>query len=510
MSKLIQGKLSDKVDFQSVLGELGIKDKDIYKFEKFGIDFSIEGDILDILEKAILKHLSSSNALKDAQKQDMKDYIRFILISLVDSIDKMCLELIKSMNKGDGAIVLMMDITNGQEDDKALFVKQAKETAVQVLKYPGKIFPFYALNPKRDDHYNLMQSFFKDYPFVGVKLYPSLGYKIDSEEIDKVVAFCDKKNIPILQHCNHGGFYADKEYIEYSNPKYWEKHLEKYKKFKICFGHFGGDENFTNGNVQLQNSWSKKILDLMETYKGRVYADISFHTDCMDSKQKQNNYFKNLKSLLDDNRYSSYILWGSDFFLINSRITNEHYRIYFQKFLTENGYFEKIAKENPKNYLEIENVGGNFQTYLDFIDKNKDHTGEPLKWVTDHLNISSLGGKWTKNNIAHTSLYKFLTQEDYFATVSHVVAKDFNKVGKLTLDRLRYHSSIGSSAMDDEDRLIFAENLFEYFYGIAELEKSYNINKAINELNSFLKNEKQMICDLGQKIDEIFYFKEER
>ena len=509
LTKLVRDRFTDKVDFKSVLKELGVEDKDVYKFERFGIDFSIEGDIINILEQTILKNLSKENAIKDAQKQDFKDYMRFILISLVDSIDKMCLELIKSMDKDDGAVVLMMDITNGQEDDKELFIKQAKNTAAQVLKYPGRIFPFYALNPKRNNHYELMEYFFKDYPFVGLKLYPSLGYKIDSDEIAKVVDFCDNKNIPILQHCNQGGFYADKEYIEYSNPDKWEPYLQKKNNFKICFGHFGGDENFLNKNGIDRYSWSAKILKLMETYPGRVFADISFHTYCMDSGEKQENYFKNLKSLLDDEKYSPYILWGSDFFLINSRISNENYRIYFQNFLKENNYFEKIAKENPKRFLDLDNLGENFFAY---IKRNINNIGEAAEWLLkkEDLDISPLGSKWSRNNPAHTSLHKFLLDEELFSTVTYSEAKDFDKTGKLNLDRLKYHINDAPEDIKEAQRESFAKEIIIYFKDLAEFEESYSRNKAKKELMEFLKNGDLTISDLGEEIDKIFKFKGEK
>ena len=60
--------------------------------------------------------------------------------------------------------------------------------------------------------------------FVGVKLYPSLGYSIDDAVLVALYDHCDANGIPITVHHGEGGFYYSKDSIEFARPDRWGGH----------------------------------------------------------------------------------------------------------------------------------------------------------------------------------------------------------------------------------------------------------------------------------------------
>ncbi len=266
----------------------------------------------------------------------------------------------------------MMDITTGDGSDAKLFKRQVRDTSQAVLDYPGRIFPFFAVNPARGNHLKLMKDALKNGGFVGVKLYPSLGYKLDTPEMDAVFAHCAETETPILMHCNEGGFYARKEYIPYGNPRKWRAILAKYSSLRVCFGHFGGDGNITEHPVD-DSSWTGTILELMATYPG-VYADISYNTAPTKSDENAEAYFANLERWLDsDSPYRDRILFGTDFFLVRMRMRESSYWTYFETKLEETSLgvdaFKQIAEINPAAYLGLPASAprANIARYIDFV-----------------------------------------------------------------------------------------------------------------------------------------------
>ncbi len=327
---------------------------------------------------------------EDASKSSLGDYLAYLSLALSPSIDDVTDKLMKEIGKDDGAIVLMMDITDGEGKDAKMFTRQTEFTSRQVLRYPGRIFPFFAINPMRKDYFERMKKATKKQGFVGVKLYPSLGYEVNLEnkKMVKVFKYCSDHKIPILQHCNQGGFYGKKSYIGYSNPAHWRPVLKEYPKLRICFGHFGGDENLTKKKIT-ENSWTQTILDMMVEYKGQVYTDVAYHTDTMNGGEKEKNYISHLKRLIADKRYARYILWGTDFVMVRTRMREKSYWHYFEHRLSKKE-FSQISNKNAHAFLGLTQSGmreENLSHYVDFVVKNYSNLEcKPAKWLQKSIN----------------------------------------------------------------------------------------------------------------------------
>ena len=140
----------------------------------------------------------------DYKKSTIIDAIDFVRIALLPDIARVTDKLMDQLKSRDSIIALTMDITENGTDD-GLFERQIENTSKMVLAYPGRIFPFIAVNTRRSDHLRIMKSSLTGRGFVGIKLYPSLGYDIYSDEMKEVFKYCRNHNTPMLMHCAYGG-----------------------------------------------------------------------------------------------------------------------------------------------------------------------------------------------------------------------------------------------------------------------------------------------------------------
>ena len=419
------GTLNSSDKLKSYLDDLsGAIPGDVQLLAHGNIDDLISGGLRDLLHK-LGDFLSRDD---DIAKQNVQDFLAFLLIGIRHSI----LEVTDTFMEisGEDAVVtaLMMDITDGSGKDEAMFTRQLNDTAEAALMYPGRVLPFVAVNTKRSTHFQHMIEALEKKGFAGVKLYPSLGFDVQSPEMEKVFTYCEANEIPVMHHCNQGGFFGDQASIQFADPAQWLPVLQAHPKLRVCFAHFGGGENLVLPAVP-PKSWTAAILKLMETYPG-VYADISYHTECMDGGDKQDNYFKNLKSFLAAPKYRDRILFGSDFYLVRQRCREDNLWRYFQIHFAD-AEWDRLTRANPARFLgltgsaldglddlgdgSVNKDGGpcaNILNYLRWLTVRAQEVGrDPAPWALDLIekhvakNVKWLpnpfGTRWTDNNDAH-------------------------------------------------------------------------------------------------------------
>lgn len=451
----------------------------------------------------------------DAAAADIMDSIAFLRIALLPDIRHVTDALMEQLTRDDGVVALTMDITGDGANGK-LLEQQLADTAAQILAWPGRFFPFVAVNPRRPEHFSIMETALAGRGFVGVKLYPSLGYRVDSAELFRVYAHCEERGVPILMHCSRGGFYHDEPARDNSDPALWLPILEKHPRLKICFGHFGGAENLAGPAPP--SRWTATILSLMEKY-GQVYADLAFHSEPMKGGETEKNYFTNLTALLQDARYRSRILFGTDFFLSRQRLTEKNYWSYFRGFLSEED-FSQICEANPAGYLGLPgNAGGMGQAienYVRLIYRQRDSLlSEAPDWlkrsIKDLYGASatlpkpSLGPKWSWNNKVHAYLYLFLVE----GQLSEVQKKrGFEPAGLFKLRDLAYWNK-GFEAREIWDLKVraIAQNLDSFIrHNGAKYEKNQSPDKAQTALEKLFNDGSRYIHEVGDAIDGIYLF----
>ena len=184
--------------------------------------------------------------------------------------------------------------------------------------------------------------------FVGIKLYPSLGFDIFPQ--DK--ALCERNvqilkavmdmDLPITTHCQIASYECDpgdvsnNTLINFANPEKWLRLLEAYPELsdlRINFAHFGGEQGVAkvlmwNDDVPdpqalylepgglFSASWTYWIIRLVKTYPN-AYSDISAF-DFSDRKAVASLAWllvRDAQGAYDDlgpHRLLDKLMWGSD------------------------------------------------------------------------------------------------------------------------------------------------------------------------------------------------------
>lgn len=267
------------------------------------------------------------------------------------------------------------------------FLNQEKQLVDLQKKYPGKVFPFYAVDPRRKENYTLTDGSYGLTPilkrltvngghFYGVKLYTPNGYSPADPMLMVLYEYCEKHGIPITAHCSGGGFASfaktvnirgliyrngrideqdgnvtfnhfkitDKERVHekaqmLNHPLLWERVLEKFPRLTLNLAHFGSSVG--------TGEWSEHILRLMKLYPN-LYTDFA----CVADESTLNNMY-NLYYSKAEPSIKSRFLYGSDFYLNLLFIDNmKQYIRQFEKVFTATE-MKEIAVINPRRFLAI-------------------------------------------------------------------------------------------------------------------------------------------------------------
>jgi predicted TIM-barrel fold metal-dependent hydrolase len=222
------------------------------------------------------------------------------------------------------------------------FKRQLKGILELSASMPGRVFPFFALDPRRPGAVQAVLSgkvVSRDGPFYGVKLYPRLGYHPLCRELEPVYAYCAQNGLPITSHTSYKGFpdWA-MEYADFGNPLNWERVVKDYPRLKIDLAHFG-DRTGTG-------EWRKTIARLIKENKN-VYSDLSCYTHESDIDLVVNAFFS-------DEKVRRRTLFGSDFdvmyFTNPGEITlPDYYDVFLRKLGAET--MTLMARDNPASFL---------------------------------------------------------------------------------------------------------------------------------------------------------------
>jgi predicted TIM-barrel fold metal-dependent hydrolase len=200
------------------------------------------------------------------------------------------------------SIVLPMDMAYWYGPDaipRRSFDQQIEQLARVAREHPGRFAPFYHFNPRRwiTDSVQTMRQMEERIlkgGFLGVKLYPPLGYLpegnerlvaegvfkdgVEARQIDAGLAalyeFCATNDVPLATHCEDPGAETKKGYGRFANPVHWGPVLDRFEArgtpLRLCFLHFGG-EHFDPLDEK-GNRWPLKVFELMKKHP-HVYAD---------------------------------------------------------------------------------------------------------------------------------------------------------------------------------------------------------------------------------------------
>ena len=286
--------------------------------------------------------------------------------------------------------------------------------------HDGRILPFVAFDPLRNilekgDALTWVQDAILKHGFVGVKMYPPMGFQMSGNEaLDKDVAnwpdhlrephklkfpryikqegrqgdvlaelpkphemgarldkelhklyrWCNDNHVPIMAHTNDSSSPKGRPKNR-PHPDHWEELLKMYPNINFNMGHFGGCDDVARngptaddycGNTCAEPNWTTQIVNMMSTNKN-LFADFSnFHQVSKSGFKDQ--IIAGLQALLeqDGGILKSRLLYGSDWFMGTGRKDNDEYFSDMNTLLGE--YFlaerEAILGGNGLSYLGLD------------------------------------------------------------------------------------------------------------------------------------------------------------
>lgn len=468
--------------------------------------------------RSTLDRLSTHLDARDGVGGGIFDVFETLRLAMQPDIVSVADRLLEHLRPDDGLIALMMDITSESdpERDRRNFERQLRGTSETAVQRPGRIFPFVAINTRRRSHLKILHRAVEEMGFVGVKLYPSLGYTVDSPAMRKVFDYCMTADLPVLVHCTDGGFYRDTSSIANSDPAKWEPVLDDYPELRLCFGHCGGWRGLVGGGTPVPDSWADLVIDMVRSFPN-VCADLSYHVDMMVGGPLQTDYFATLRVLLADPTVAGRLLFGTDAWLVRLNITDAHYWRYFEQQLSP-PEFRQITEEAPQRFLGLPDATGagmlpNIERHLAFLESVRERVGaEPAPWVLNALPAVAFTARtsdpyWTSNNHAHFFTYRYLRD---LMTPSQV-SLGFARSGALRLRQLTYWQKEHESPMLFTQRTEANARKLAAFCKVngAIYEGAYDDDAAVSRLAALFADGDRTLIDVGQSVDAIFSFRPE-
>ncbi|MGE0456105.1 MAG: amidohydrolase family protein [Vicinamibacteria bacterium] len=222
-------------------------------------------------------------------------------------------------------------------------------------KFKGRVHPIVGFDPVRQhatrlafgagkDHLEQVRKAVEEDGFVGVKVYPPMGYRparnaeyykggakvrrpdgkpvrcklakndksveVDmtgadlDEAMDQLFKYCVAADVPVMAHCTHHGAEASRGRGYHSDPRFWRTVLTKFNALRLNLGHFGGDTgrpSFLPGAVQLAVDFPN------------VYGDVGAHDLVNPGARSAESYSYEMNSAREEGLdWRKKIMFGTD------------------------------------------------------------------------------------------------------------------------------------------------------------------------------------------------------
>lgn len=270
------------------------------------------------------------------------------------------------------------------------FRTQEEELLQLAAAHPGRVLPFYVVDPRRPGNCVQGASGMMDISpmtdrlvsrlggkggFYGFKLYCPNGYSPTDPVLMALYEYCERHGVPLTAHCSGGGFASFspsvvvhghvcrngeavphdgvlefrhsrltdklrvKEKAELLNhPRLWEKVMEAFPRLRLNLAHFGcRDEDM---------EWTELIYGMMERFPG-LHTDFSCITEAPRLREMREYLVKAPEQVRRK------FLFGSDFYLNLLFLDGmEEYMENFRNTFTEQERHE-LMTANPSEFLGL-------------------------------------------------------------------------------------------------------------------------------------------------------------
>lgn len=285
-------------------------------------------------------------------------------------------------------------------------------------RHPDTCLPFLCIDPRMGSaRQNLafVQKWLKR-GFVGLKLYPSLGFFPFDERLDLVYEFAQQHQVPVLAHCSRGGIYYQGELthqlrwpalpaallpqiqaasppfklgdhafplpvptgkLSFRNdqfsdlllePRLYDLVLARFPELKLCLAHYGGGDEIAAelnnptppGHTAPPANWYRGVQWLMRKYPN-VYTDVAFTlaegTTVFRGHPKDVLFQTLAQDLQAGSPYQDRLLFGTDFFLVSRLQPENTLAGELTQYLLQSGpagavAWQHLATDNPARFLD--------------------------------------------------------------------------------------------------------------------------------------------------------------
>lgn len=305
-------------------------------------------------------------------------------------------ELIPLLDKyfpeaGEYPELMMLLQDNEEQWDKSYdhFAGQEKQLVNLTEQYPGRIYPFFVVDPRRNDLFDdpehqlgigkiVTRLQLNGGYFSGIKLYTPNGYSPMDRRLLPLYDYCQEHQVPVTAHCSAGGFatfasdidvdgwiYVKGKVVEkrgiykfrhnglfdservteratvLNHPKIWEQLLKNFPGLKLNLAHFGSQDSGR------QTEWTDCIFGMMHEHPN-LYTDFSCITDRHELQMMYEKYYLNAAG-----EVKSRFLYGSDFYL-NMLFCDDMkaYRRNFTELFAPDDW-NRITVENPERFMNL-------------------------------------------------------------------------------------------------------------------------------------------------------------
>jgi predicted TIM-barrel fold metal-dependent hydrolase len=339
----------------------------------------------------------SQNELKEFSREmklEVKELIKQLdddkeKLSKVESVPELLPQEIIDFNRTKDDLKEMIEYFKGKLSDSVReikdiklvgsFKKQLLEVERLREKYPGKVLPFLAADPRRFNIVGMVKkNVSKAGPYYGVKVYTPNGYSPTDPDMLKIYEYCSAKNLPVTAHCSHVGFasfentikinglindpekglielkkenysfsipFLGKDWVEerasvLNDPIIWEEVLERFPNLKLNLAHFG---KWDKGNI-----WQEKIFNMMNKYPN-LYTDLSCYAEIEVLDEFKERYWKRASDSVRKR-----IMYGSDYYL--NLVFTDSFKEYLENFkkVFSPEEFNQISMINPRRFLDLD------------------------------------------------------------------------------------------------------------------------------------------------------------
>ena len=187
----------------------------------------------------------------------------------------------------------------------------------------------------------LVQDAVEQRGFIGVKLYPPMGFKPAGNRdgtltfpagsaavadfagkldgaLEQLFAWAADRDVPILAHAANGNG-SGPMYSERANPANWSAVLEAHPGLRICLAHFGDFDPVPD------TGWEQQTTDLMRDF-GNVYADISFLHSVLAVGRREDEAVEELAIAFGNSAVlAQRLLYGTDWNMLGREAGHERY-----------------------------------------------------------------------------------------------------------------------------------------------------------------------------------------